>query len=142
MRSTTRKCSGISFVLIYINDIRVLVINSDLYFFANDTKIHKIISQTIDMKQLQEDLYCIDRWCKEWKICICINPTKTAHIHFSLRGGESDQVCYVGSCPITSVNTHKDLGITLTASLNWSKHIGEICKKASAALYTLRRIIS
>lgn len=125
--------------LIYINDISVPVINSDLYFFADDTKIRKTISQSVDMVQLQEDLYRIDGWCKEWKICI--NPTKNAHIRFSLRGGESDQVYYVGSCPITPVDTHKDLGITVTASLNWSKHIGEICKRAYAVLYTLRRII-
>ena len=125
--------------LIYINDISIPVINSDLYIFADDTKVRKIISQAIDTEQLQEDLHCIDRWCKKWKICI--NPMKTAHIRFSLRSAESDQVYYVGSCPITSVDTHKDLGITVSASLTWSKHIAKICRRAYTALYTLRRII-
>ena len=35
---------------------------------------------------------------------------------------------------IKSVNHTKSLGLTIQAQLSWSKHVDEICKKASSAI--------
>ena len=41
--------------------------------------------------------------------------------------------------PLTSTNSAKYLGITLTADLKWNKHITNIARKANSTLGILRR---
>ena len=48
----------------------------------------------------------------------------------------------IGSNSITSKDTHRDLGILLQTSLNWSNHYDHICCKAYRVLSLLRRSFS
>ena len=41
---------------------------------------------------------------------------------------------------IRRVDHTKSLGLTIDAQLSWSKHVDEICKKASSAIGALKRI--
>ena len=41
---------------------------------------------------------------------------------------------------IKRVDHTKSLGLTIDAQLSWSKHVDEICKKASSAIGALRRV--
>ena len=36
----------------------------------------------------------------------------------------------INNCCLERVNSHKDLGVWITSTLNWSTHISEICTKA------------
>ena len=38
------------------------------------------------------------------------------------------------------VDHTKSLGLTIDAQLSWSKHVDEICKKASLAIDALKRV--
>ena len=39
-----------------------------------------------------------------------------------------------------TVDHTKSLGLTIDAQLSWSKHVDEICKKASSAIGALKRV--
>ena len=41
---------------------------------------------------------------------------------------------------IKRVDRTKSLGLTIDAQLSWSKHVDEICKKASSAIGALKRV--
>ena len=41
---------------------------------------------------------------------------------------------------IKRVDHTKSLGLTIDAQLSWSKHVDEICKKASSAIGALKRV--
>ena len=41
---------------------------------------------------------------------------------------------------IQRVDHTKSLGLTIDSQLSWSKHVGEICKKASSAIGALKRV--
>ena len=41
---------------------------------------------------------------------------------------------------IKRVDHTKSLGLTIDAQLSWSKHVAEICKKASSAIGALKRV--
>ena len=41
---------------------------------------------------------------------------------------------------IKRVDHTKSLGLTIDAQLSWSKHVDEICKKASSAIHALKRV--
>ena len=125
--------------LIYINDIHASVLNSAVYLFADDTKMSKLIEDSLDTDQMQTDLDAIDQWCEEWKIHLNIN--KCSHVRFSLRGSDTIYTYHVGNCSITTTGSYKDLGIIVTSSLRWSDHLSKICAKAYSALYTIRRIL-
>ena len=41
---------------------------------------------------------------------------------------------------IKRVDNTKSLGLTIDAQISWSKHVDEICKKASSAIGVLKRV--
>ena len=49
---------------------------------------------------------------------------------------------YINNCEIISRTHHKDLGITMSYDLSWSKHIAQISSKAYRILGLLRRTFS
>ena len=58
--------------LIYINDIHISVLNSAVYLFADDTKMSKLIEDSLDIDQMQTDLDAMDQWCEEWKYILTL----------------------------------------------------------------------
>ena len=51
--------------IVYINDLPELV-SSDLYMFADDTKLYRTISSESDCDILQQDLNNVMDWGKKW----------------------------------------------------------------------------
>ena len=120
--------------LIYVNDIPGYVSNSLLYLFADDTKCLKTISDPADSVQLQNDINSLSYWSKQWSLLF--NPTKIVQISFK----STLQTSYtIGTSSITKVESHKDLGITLSSNLTWDAHYDQIIAKAYSILGLLRR---
>lgn len=52
-------------LVIFINDLPDIV-KSDIYLFADDTNIFKIIEKPEDRSILQEDLDNLNTWSEDW----------------------------------------------------------------------------
>ena len=79
--------------VLYINDLPN-VIHSDLYLFADDTKIFRTIMRDTDTVHLQADLHSMSNWCDTW--LLNLNPEKCKHLHV---GGRGDNCGWRLSCP-------------------------------------------
>ena len=117
--------------LIYINDI-VNDIKSDIYIFADDTSLFQTVKRDIRgaTNVLNRDLNVINSWCIKW--LIRINVLKTKGMLFSRKRNPTPHLpIYLNNQPVENVDTHKQLGMTLSKSLDWHVHIEDICGKAS-----------
>ena len=96
---------------------------------------------SFDMIVIQDDIDSLLLWCAEWKINV--NFTKTVVMFHSLTNSLPDHQSFtLNDHQIKTVNTFRDLGITISSNLSWSSHYNTICSKAYASLHLIRRTIS
>ena len=121
--------------ILYINDMPSAITSSSIYIFADDTKLIKRSSVQSDLSSLQTDLDNILKWCNKW--CLSLNASKCVHVKFG-RGCSSPSL-KLGNSVIQSLETHKDLGVTVHCTFSWTCHIDLICRKAYCSLSLIRR---
>ena len=63
----------------FINDMPTHV-TSDIYIYADDTKLSRCIRDEADCRELQNDLDRISHWCEIWHMIL--NITKCSHAHW------------------------------------------------------------
>ena len=125
--------------LIYINDLPSCVSSSLLLLYADDAKYLLPIKSCVDWQALQRDLDALTTWSQKWSLPF--NASKCASMSFfasSPPPNSSPQLCIDGQ-PVSSKETLKDLGVNLTANLDWSKHYKCILSKAYRMLNLLWR---
>ena len=54
--------------------------NSDLYLYADDTKISRSIGDDNDETLLQEDIYTMNEWTEKWLLKFHPDKCKTMHL--------------------------------------------------------------
>ena len=122
--------------LVYINDLEKNIL-SNVKFFADDTMLYSVVHDpTKSASDLNHDLEIINKWAHQWKMSFNPDPNKQAtEILFSCKKKPVDhpQLFFNGS-PVTRVNEHKHLGLILTPTLSFEKHIIEKEKKAKKIL--------
>ena len=104
-------------------------------FFADDAKCAIPIYSSSHILLLQDDLSRVAEWSSTWNILL----NEIVHVHFN----RSSQPCppylndYYKCLPNES--TQKDLGILVSADLQWSCHIQHVISKAYKVLGMLWR---
>lgn len=123
--------------VLYINDLpSVIQSDSDLYLFADDTKIFRIITGDTDTAQLQADLNSMSNWCDTW--LLKLNPEKCKYLQ--LGGGHNNCVNYmVGDVLVHKVEEEKDIGVVVDGSLEFQKHICDKIKIANSRVAIIKR---
>ena len=126
--------------VIYINDLPETV-NSNVYLFADDTKIMRKVDNEEDAKALQSDLNILEAWSKRWLLqfnsdkCHVLTIGKFEHIRhterYQLYGNELDHVF-----------EEKDLGVYIDSELKFDEHISNKVNKANAMVGLIRRSFS
>ena len=91
------------------------------------------------MFHIQQDLDNLVSWCHKWRLSL--NTTKCAVVRFSF-SSKSKACYYIEENLVPTADSHKDLGILVTADLSWSKHINFICANAYKTLHLIRRSVS
>ena len=121
--------------LIYVNDLP-RSISSQVFLFADDTKLIRSISTLADHVQLQTDLDNLAKWCDTWQLNF--NATKCKVIHFG-RVTHSYGGYYLNGILLDSVDCYKDLGTLFDTGLKFHQHASEVAMKANRVLACMRR---
>lgn len=123
---------------LYINDIGNFI-GENFLLFADDVKLFREVSCVEDQLDLQNTLERVEEWCnandmdlnpsKSMVITYTRTATRTMHYQYNLYGEDLCRVFRV-----------RDLGVTLTANLDFGDHIENICNQALKTLGLIIRI--
>jgi len=105
---------------IFINDLPDVNKNSEIFLFANDTKLLKIINDTQDATDLQMDLNNLQNWCESNDLFLNIEKCKV--MRFNLIKNPIIFNYSISNSNLELVSNFKDLGIIFDFKLNFSYH--------------------
>ena len=124
--------------LIYVNDISESLL-SLTRLFADDSSLFYSATSIRDIEGIiNSDLKILSNWAKQW--LINFNPLKTEAILFTLKQFVQFPNLIFNNTIIQFVNDHKHLGLTLSNTGQWHKHIENILASASKIIGTMRRL--
>ena len=135
-RSTTRVCPGPLLFLTFINDLPVAV-SSQTLLFADDCNLYRPIRHFSDCETIQNDLDKLAQWEQQWGMqfqrskCSSMSVTRSKtpfKCNYILKGHT-----------VESVETAKNLGITISSNMTWNTHINNLTSKALKLLGYFRR---
>jgi len=108
---------------LYTSDLLTTTRKTILSTFADDTAIFATHSDSATaFLNIQDHLHNIEKWFQKWKMKV--NETKSTHITFTLRKGQSPPVC-INQTAIPQVETVKYLGLHFDRRLTWREHIAK-----------------
>ena len=122
--------------IIYINDILTNV-TSIVTIYADDTKIYRTINEPDkNTPAIQLDLNRLSDWATKWQLhfnpekCDVMRATHSRH-----RSKPSSSL----AVQLKSVESVKDLRVTINYDLSWGKHVSYIVNKANKVLDVIKR---
>ena len=111
-------------------------ISSDIYLFADDTKIFTQIRTPEDAKVLQEDLDKLVEWSNKW--LLKFHPSKCKVLDIGTKERASYDY-YINDTLLDHSTEEKDLGVFVDTKLKFSNHIAQKISKANNILGIIRR---
>ena len=126
--------------VIFINDLPDCV-ESDVYLFADDTKIYREITSDNDIQGIQNDLNNLFTWSKTWLLkfhpdkckVLCVSQKSSDVNEYTMRTYDG------GVTTLENVSSEKDIGVTIDCNLNFVKHIQTQVNKANQICGLMRR---
>jgi hypothetical protein len=128
--------------ILYTNDLSEIIINHGL-LYADDTNIISVNSSSPTVTthpNLQTDLNNIYAWAQTWKTPL--NLDKCFSMHISRPGSHVDPVYKIGNVNINPCKSIKNLGITISHDLSWSKHVQYLSSETMFQVRQLQRALS
>ena len=128
--------------LIYINDLEK-GIRSNIKFYADDTMLYSIVHDPVNSaNDLNHDLDLIQKWAHQWKMEFNPDPTKQAtEMLFSCKRSEIDHPPLVfNGNDVMKIDEQKHLGLILTPTLYFQKHLYEKIKKAKKVIGIIKHL--
>ena len=120
----------------YINSLPEVVSNSDIYLFADDTKIFKGIFTSEDCNDLQDDLDAMHKWTDT--SLLKFHPDKCV----SMRIGNSqveDRQYNMDKHSLKKSEVEKDIGVFIDEKLSFGTHVENKVNKANSMMGIIRR---
>ena len=121
--------------VIFINDLPTQV-KSDLFLFADDTKIFRNIRSEDDRETLQKDINTMLEWANKWQLEF--HPDKC--VSMSINNKEDQPRMYkMKETTLKLVKQEKDIGVVVDEQLKFESHIYEKINKANSMMGLIRR---
>ena len=123
--------------LTYINDMPECS-DSKVRLFADDSLLYRVFHMSEDREQLQLDLQVLERWEKEW--LMSFNASKCSVIRITPKFKKARESNYMlHGKTLTVEEASKYLGVTLTNTLFWNKHVENVAAKGNRTLGFIKR---
>lgn len=122
--------------IIFVNDL-IDRINSHRLMYADDLKIYRIISSSIDCAALQQDIDTVSSWCV--LNGMEMNAIKCKVISFTKSRAQMRFDYSANGTLLDRVKSIKDLGVVMDEKLNFNEHVAATTAKAFAVLGFIRR---
>ena len=125
--------------VLFINDLpETIQNNTDIYLFADDTKIFRAIYNYDDCQKLQEDLDSLYSWTND--SLLKFHPQKCKHMRISLHQSVPSPY-HIGpeKHPVTYTSSEKDIGVIFDERLTFEQHLNEKINKANSIVGIIRR---
>ena len=124
--------------LVYINDLPANI-HSSVRLFADDCILYREIKNAKDTELLQHDVNKLCQWESDWQMGF--NKSKCFTMRVSHKAKPNPPSYQMGDHTLEQVNHHPYLGIELSSSMNWKKHINQLVLKANRTLGLLLGVI-
>ena len=125
--------------LLYINNLpKALSPNTLCAIFAGDTKITRHIQSHQDHLILQRDITNVHKWSTTWGLTFNV---KKCMILSMARNGHPNEFNYSMANKLLTRTHTNDLGILVTTTLKWNKHLTNIIIKANQRLWLVIRTL-
>ena len=125
--------------LLYINDMPLVVSNSTVALFADDSKCFKSITSERDCILLQNDIDHLYEWSKS--NLMTFNADKCKVLTISRARNPIDFVYTMNETTLEKVTRFKDLGVTVDLTLNFKDHINSVTSDTNRICGIIRRSI-
>ena len=128
--------------VIYINDLSENI-SSELFMFADDTKVFRKMGTDEDHSKLQKDITTLEKWSKLWLLkfhpdkCKVMNVTRnkdTTNRKYTMSDNTSEE-----KITLSHTILEKDLGLNIDPHLKFEKHLNEKVNKANKIMGLIRR---
>ena len=121
--------------VLFINDMPDNVI-SNIFLFADDTKIFNEVTEETGIKVLQEDINRLENWAKIWKLSF--HPKKCKVLGIGRKQRDKNKY-KMGGKDLEHSNAEKDIGVIIDEKLNFREHMNSKIKKANSIVGIIRR---
>jgi hypothetical protein len=129
-----RCCSGVPqgsvlgplLFLVFINDLPDCIQYSDIFLYADDAKLLKVINNRLDCILFQRDLDAIAAWCSSWQLQL--NISKCLFVRY----GFVDRPTFdytISNVKLANVMSTSDLGVIFDSKLQFSEHCHRVAHK-------------
>ena len=130
---------GLILFVLYINDLPDNIV-SNVYMFADDTKVFKTINSPNDQHTLHNDLDYLTSWSSKWLLrfhpdkCNLMHVGKTIQQEYAYNL-KIDNTAYI----LGEIEEQKDIGVIVDSNLEFDKHINQKINKAKSIMAVIRR---
>ena len=108
--------------------------------FADDTKCYCPVRELPNCEGVENDLNDLENWCSTWKMDLNQSKCEVMNSTRSRRPVTAEyKLLHI---PLKTLSHQKDLGITVTKDLKWTKQVEEVTSKANSMLGFVRRTAS
>ena len=127
----------------YINDLPNCLQDAVPIMFADDTNITLSAKTIANLKlAVTSELNNLTCWLRANRLSLNVAKTELMIVGSLQRlNSQCEEIeISIDDRTIKRVDHTKSPGLTIDAQLSWSKHVDEICKKASSAIGALKRV--
>ena len=108
--------------------------------YADDAALYPDVRVYGWRQRLQDALDITSAWARHW--CMEFNPKKSQLVYFTRRRAFHPVRQYrLSGFNLEVVSSYRYLGLHLSEDYHWSKHIGELVRRASHDAFLVRRLI-